>query len=570
MSTSIFIFLGVAFALVFLLRLFRVGTLLAFLAAGVIAGPYALKLWEISEIWTFLGQIGIIFLWFVIGLEINMRRLWGLRHSIFGFGAAQVLMVAVMIFPILFGLTSWTIMGTVMVSLMLAMSSTSGDLQVLADRNELQSNMGRQTFSILLFQDLLSIPLLAMLPILAGRSFNLGAEVIDILVMSTGLVLGVVIVGRFLLNPLMRAVVKLKSKEAFLLAILLNIVLWAVVFGYFGLPPAMGAFLAGMLLSETVYRHQVQADMQPYQILFLSFFFIALGMGLDLPLLAQNWWVIALGVIALVVIKFFAIYIVARVRNVSSRESFLIALILAQGGEFGLLILQTMKTNDIQAIPFGHGEVLTAIIVVSMMVTPILLAVYDLLNSRGKLFNPAQAEKINNEKLLEIKAEVIICGFGRVGHTIAQMLEAQKIPYLAIDANVDAVAFAREAGFNVFYGDTTSEAVLKRLGLAPRRTRAVVVALNNAAIAKRTIRAARLASPRVKIFARVRNMQESEELRAEGALVALPETIESSFVLGQEVLIALGIQKNKIDGLLTALRDSNYKALADAIEKHNH
>ncbi len=557
MSTSIFIFLGIVFGLVFLARLLRIGTLIAFLLAGIIAGPYVLNLWQISDIWSFLGEIGITFLWFVIGLELNMKRLWSLRRDIFGFGAAQVMMVAIILFPILFGLTTWTIAGTIMVSLMLAMSSTSSDLQVLADRNELQTNVGRQTFSILLFQDLLSIPLLAMLPIFAGHSFNLGGQIIDFLVMSAGLVFGVMIVGRFLLNPLMRVVVRLKSKEAFLLIILLNIVLWAVVFGYLGLPPAMGAFLAGMLFSETLFRHQVQADIQPYQILFLSFFFIALGIGLDVQALLRNWWIVSLGVISLIIIKFVAIYIVARVRNISNRESFFIALVLAQAGEFGLLILQTMKSNGIEAIPTWQGELLTAVIIISMMMTPVLMAVYDKL-IKSNLFSGPQTDKPD---LPTIKPEVVICGFGRVGQTIAQMLESQKIPYVAIDSNIDAVMSGKEAGFNVFFGDTTSANVLQDIGLAPRRTRAVVVALNNAAVAKRTIRAARSVSPNVRIFARVRNMQESENLRSEGKLVALPETIESSFVLGQEVLEVLGVREKTISDLTKTLRRDNYHAL---------
>lgn len=558
MSTSIFIFLGILFLLVFLLKLVRVGTLLAFLAAGIIAGPYVLNLWQISESWSFLGEVGIMFLWFVIGLELNMKRLWSLRKNIFGFGAAQVLMVAIVLFPILFGFTTWTVMGTIMVSLMLAMSSTSSDMQILADRNEVQTEVGRQTFSILLFQDLLSIPLLAMLPVFAGHEFNLGAQIIDVLVMSAGLIFGVLIVGRFLLNPIMKIVVRLKSKEAFLLAILLNIVLWAVVFNYLGLPPAIGAFLAGMLFSETIFRHQVQADIQPYQMLFLAFFFIALGLGMDLPSLINNWWIVALGVAGLIVVKFAAIFIVARVRHVSSRESFFIALVLAQGGEFGLLILQTMKANGIQAIPAGDGEILTAIIVVSIMLTPILMGIYDIISRNAKLFGNKNFAKPDGS---EIKAEVIICGFGRVGQTIAQMLESQKIPYAAIESNIDAVISAQKAGYKVFFGDTTNSDVLKEIGLAPRRTKALVVALNNAAVAKRTIRAAREVMPNINVFARVRNIQESEDLRSEGKLTTLPETIESSFVLGKEVLETLGIKEKNISNLLGALRRDNYQAL---------
>jgi len=215
MSLSILLFFAIVFVLVYMLRMARIGALVAFLFAGVLSGPYVFNLFELSETWTFLGDIGILFLWFNIGLEINMRRLWRMKRTIFGFGAAQVLMVAVMLFPILFGITQWSVMGTIMVSLMLAMSSTSADLQLLTDRNQLNTNMGRQTFSILLFQDLLSIPLLAMLPAFAGKSFSLGATAIDVVVISVALILSVMIIGRFVMTPLLRQVGKLKSKEAF-------------------------------------------------------------------------------------------------------------------------------------------------------------------------------------------------------------------------------------------------------------------------------------------------------------------------------------------------------------------
>lgn len=560
MTTSILIFFGIAFALIFVLRLARIGTLLAFLLAGVISGPYVLGLFQLSDIWNFLGQIGIMFLWFTIGLEINIKRLWTMKKNIFGLGAAQVLMVVAMLFPILFGITSWSIMGTVMVSLLLAMSSTSTDMQLLADRNELHTDMGRQTFSILLFQDLLSIPLLAMLPVFAGKSINLGATVIDVFVLSIGLILGVVIVGRFLLQPLMRAVTKLKSKEAFLLTIMLNIILWAVVLQFIGLPSELGAFLAGMLLSETIYRHQVRAEISPYATLFLAFFFIALGMGLDLKLLGENWLIIALGLVGLIFIKFIAIYIVARVRHVKEGDAFMMALLLAQGGEFGLLILQTMKTGGIESIPFVHAEILMAIIILSLMATPILLALYDKLVRSGKLLPKSHSKKLNNF-VDKPRPEVIICGFGRVGQIIAQMLQSQNIPYAAIDLDVDLVMQGREQGFEVYYGDTTNKEVLRDLGLAPRKTRAVVVALDNTAVAKNTVRAIRTVAPRAKIFARARNMAESKILISEGVMEAFPETVESSFLLGTGVLENVGVPHNKIEKILSELRDNNYAQL---------
>ncbi len=564
MTVSLLIFFAILFVLVCVLRVARIGALVAFLLVGVLSGPYVLDLFKLTDTWTFLGDLGIIFLWFTLGLEINMRRLWDMRRTIFGFGAAQVLMVAFMMFPILMGITPWSVLGCIMVALLLAMSSTSEDMQLLTDRNQLNTNMGRQTFSILLFQDLLSIPLLAMLPVFAGKSFNLGATAIDILVLSVALVVGVVVVGRFVLNPLMRLVAKLKSREAFLLTIMLNIIVWALVMNWMGLPPGLGAFLAGMLLSETIYRHQVSAEISPYSMLFLAFFFIALGMGLNLPLLGENWYVILAGVIGLVVIKFAAIFIVARVRHVSVPDASMIALILAQGGEFGLLMLQTMKASGIDALPVAHQEILTAIIIISIMLTPILMAVFDMMRRRGWILSKYPMRTIEDIDK-SIRPVVIICGFGRVGQIVAQMLAAENIPYIAIDLDANAVMMGRERGFNVMYGNTCSDAVLRDFGLSPRRTRAVVVALDNIATARNTISTVRNIAPRVKIFARARNLADTHELLKQGVTQALPETIESSFFLGYGVLSHLGISDAKIEHLLDNLRADNYSGIEQTI-----
>ena len=568
MTTAILIFFAILFVLMCMLRVARIGALVAFLVAGIISGPYVLNLFQLSDTWTFLGDLGILFLWFSLGLEINMRRLWDMRRTIFGFGAAQVLMVAVMMFPILAGLTSWSMLGCIMVALLFAMSSTSEDIQLLTDRNQLNTNMGRQTFSILLFQDLLSIPLLAMLPVFAGKSFNLGATAIDVLVLSVALIVGVVVVGRFILNPLMRLVARLKSREAFVLAIMLNIIIWAAVMDFIGLPVGLGAFLAGMLLSETIYRHQVDAEISPYAMLFMAFFFISLGMGLNLPFLGQYWYIILAGVAGLAIVKFIAIFIVARVRHVSTPDATMIALILAQGGEFGLLMLQTMKSSGIDALPQTHQEILTAIIIVSIMLTPILLAVFDWLRRHGIILS---RYPINTDEPVDKsnRPVVVICGFGRVGQIIAQMLAAKNIPYVAIDLDVNAVMIGREHGYNVVYGNTSNDAVLRDFGLAPRRTRAVVVALDNIATARRTIHTVRNIAPRVKIFARARNLADTHELLKLNVIEALPETIESSFMLGSGVLSHLGVPDSKIAALLDTMRADNYSGIDGTIADRN-
>lgn len=560
MSISVLIFLAILFVLVYSLRMARIGALVAFLFAGILSGPHVFNLFQVNETWQFLGDIGILFLWFTIGLEINIRRLWSLRHTIFGFGAAQVMMVAIMLFPLLFGVTIWSVMGCVMVSLMLAMSSTSSAMDLLADRNQLNTSMGRQTFSILLFQDLLSIPLLAMLPVFAGKSFDLGASAIDVIVISVALIISVVVIGRFILNPLLKLVSKLKSKEAFLLAVMLNIVIWAVLLDLLGLPSGLGAFLAGMLMSETVYRHQIDAEIGPYATLFLALFFIVLGLGLDLPMLAKNWYIVLGGLVGLVAIKFAAIFIVARVRNVDIPDATMIALLLANGGEFGLLMLQTLKTSGINAIPATHQEILSAIIVLSIMTTPLLLALYDYLQRAGRLMIQRFPRTLNDADTT-IKPDVVICGFGRVGQIVAQMLDAQNIPYIAIDLNISTIMVARERGINVVYGDTTNEKVLRDFGLSPRKVRAVVVALDNAGTARRTVAAVKAIAPRMKIFARARNLADSKVLLKDGVFSATPETIESSFFLGRSVLNHLGTSDSQITRMLSDMRTNDYEQL---------
>jgi len=365
--------------------------------------------------------------------------------------------------------------------------------------------------------------------------------------------------ARTIMNPVMKIISKLKSRESFLLTILLCIAAWAAAFDYFMLPMAIGAFLAGMLFSETLYNNQVKADIAPYQTLFAGLFFTTLGMGLDLPLLARNIWVVGGGAAALVILKFAAIYAAARWRRVRARDAFLTALLLAQGGEFGLLILQTIKIRAFGegVIAFPHPEIITAIILVSMILSPLLLWLYDRLSAQGILYSQKLAAKYNAAAQNK-KPDVIICGFGRVGMTIARMFGAKNISYTAIDMNADRVVAGREMGFEVVYGDTTQGGVLGGFGLKARTTKAVIVALDNSAVAKKTVRAAKRIAPKTKIFARARNLQESKILIGEGAKVALPETIESSFLLAREVMTEMGVDDKDVKKIMTELRKNNY------------
>ena len=565
MPLSFLIFFGILFVLVCFLRAARIGALVAFLAAGVISGPYGLNLFEMNQTWQLLGDMGILFLWFNIGLEINMSRLWNMRHTIFGLGASQVLTVAVMLFPVLFGVTRWSVLGCIMVALILAMSSTSEDLQLLSDRNELNTNVGRQTFSILLFQDLLSIPILAMLPVFAGKSFNLGAAAIDVAILSLLLIISVVFVGRVILNPLLKRVVKLKSREALLLTVMLNIVIWATVLDLMGLPVGLGAFLAGMLMSETIYRHQISAEISPYAMLFLAFFFIALGMGLNVPLLIDKWYYILVGLSGLVFIKFMALFMVSRLRGVLAPDAVFMALILSQGGEFALLMLQTMKTAGINAVPVTSSEVLTAIIILSMMTTPILLAMYDFLRRRGWIFSSYKPRSLDVSGL-DTTPSTVILGFGRVGQIVAQLMQEHGVSYVAIDMDVNAVVRGREQGYNVVFGNCKSAEVLRNFGLSSRKTNAVIVALDNAETAKDAVLTVKSIAPHVKIFARARNLADCKVLRKYGVFSALPETIETAFSLGCGVLEHMKVSDAKVYSVLRSLREDNYAKIDPAMK----
>ena len=233
------------------------------------------------------------------------------------------------------------------------------------------------------------------------------------------------------------------------------------------------------------------------------------------------------------------------------------SLVLAQGGEFGLLILQTMKTNGISAVPAEHQEILTAIIIVSIMMTPILLLIYDQLLKAGRIFNGCSNKKLS-EKITEETPEVVICGFGRMGQIIAQMLSSEKIPYVAIDANVDEVVMARESGYNVIYGESRKKAILLAAGLKPRKTRAVVIALNDETVARDVVQTLQSIAPRMKIFARAHNLKSSRELIKMGVKSATPEIIESSFIVGSKVMEGLGLSKAKINALMEYLRSDEY------------
>jgi voltage-gated potassium channel Kch len=331
-----------------------------------------------------------------------------------------------------------------------------------------------------------------------------------------------------------------------------------------GLPVGLGAFLAGMLMSETIYRHQISAEISPYSMLFLAFFFIALGMGLNLPLLMIKWKYVLVGLGGLVFVKFLALFMVSRVRGTMVPDAVFMALMLSQGGEFGLLMLQTMKTAGISAIPATSSEVLTAIIILSIMTTPVLLAIYDFLRRHGWVFAAYRPRSLDRSGL-EVNPSVVILGFGRVGQIVAKLMEQNGVSYVAIDMDVNAIVRGRENGYNVVFGDCKNGEVLTNFGLHPRKTDAVIIALDNAESAKDALLTVKSIAPRVKVFVRARNLAECKILRKHGAFRALPETIETAFLLGCRALHHMGVSDAKLHDAMNELREDDYASLDNSV-----
>ena len=567
MSPSILLFVVVIFALVCVLRMAKISALVAFLIGGILAGPYVFNFFALNDTWTLLGNLGILFLWFMVGLEMDISRVWSMRRSLLGFGAAQVLTIVFMLFPILAIITGWSVSGAMVMALMLALSSQSQDLPLLADSGKMNSFIGKKSLSIFMFQDLLIIPLMVLLPVVAGKSFKIGATFIDVSVLSILLVVGVILIGKFLLTPLLKRVARLNSREAMLLTVWANILLWAYVMHLIGLPMGLGGFLAGMLMSETIYKNQISADMSPYTLLFIALFFVTLGLELDVPVLVSKWYIIILAVAILIAIKFAAVFMVARIRRVPVNDAMFMGLLLAQSGEFAILFLQMMRNNGIEIIPLPHQEVLTLVIILSMIISPLILLGYNKI-SRSGMFGTRKKSHEVSDSLIKEKPRVVICGFGRVGQIVARMLQEKNIPYVAIDTNTNAVIQGREQGLNAVYGDATNINTLRRLGLSVRNTRAVVITIDSLNTAQRVILSVRSVVPHVKIYARTRNLGDTQNILRLNITQAFPETIESAFWLGYGVLSQLGVSREEVRDMLHDMRANGYEKLTGVPEQN--
>ncbi|MFM9427531.1 glutathione-regulated potassium-efflux system ancillary protein KefC [Variovorax sp. GrIS 2.14] len=563
--TSSLIYLGAAVLVVPLSKALGLGSIIGYLVAGIAIGPWGLGLVSSVEDVLHFAEFGVVLMLFLVGLELEPKRLWNLRRPIFGWGLAQVASCAVVLFSIgwLAG-AEWRV--ALVAALGLALSSTAIALQVFGERNLLKTSSGQAGFSILLFQDVAAIPILALLPLLAGAAA--GAQQVTGLdrlfegLKIVGVIAGIVLGGRLALRPLLRWIARSKTPEIFTATALLLVVAIAALMQFVHLSMALGAFLAGVLLAESEYRRELETDIEPFKGLLLGLFFIAVGMSINFGVLIAQPLMMALLVVGFMVVKLVVIYALAKAMGIPYQQRPVFTLLLAQGGEFAFVVFQAAGPN---VLPPEVTSLLIGAVALSMLLSPLLLVAID------KWVLPRYNEYAKNAgpKIDEISEQqepkVLILGFGRYGQIIGRMLWSQGLPLTVLDHDSDTVEGLREFGFRVFYGDATRLDLLRTAGAATARV--VVVAVDDIEQSLTIVDLLREHFPQARVVARARNLRHLYQLRDRGVEHIEREVFESSLRSARATLEGLGWPAYEARETAMRFRARNIK-LMDATYPH--
>ena len=556
MLIDILFLLVAAVVIVPIFQRLGLSSVLGYLAAGLIVGPFVLGMVQNVEDVQHIGELGVVFLLFVIGLELKPQRLWNMRHQVFGMGLLQVVLTGIILTIVAYssGINSRT---SIIIGFGLALSSTAFVLQILTERGSLQSKEGRMSFGVLLFQDIAVVPLLLMVSAFAPHSGHVSKDIGMGLLIGIGALASVIIVGRYAVKPILRHIAASGNQEVFTATAVLLVIGTGWLMDEVGLSMALGAFLAGVLLSGSEFRHQITADVEHFRGLLLGLFFMSVGMSIDISYLVDDWLKIIIFVLALLAIKILVIYPLARLFKASHATALRSAFFLAQSGEFGFVLFalaskEQLLTNEL------HSLLLLAI-VITMIVTPLLFNIA--LRLTQKRIDQTVPEKMHVENAPHIKGTVLIAGFGRFGEQIAKVLEAGGIPYIAVDNNPVTVQKAHDQSLPVYFGDVARPNLLKLLGA--KDSRLAVITLDQPLAVERAINALHTECPRVPIFARARDGQDSKRLHELGVETTIPETLESSLQLAATILFRLGIKQNDVIEIVDEFRDEDYRRMGD-------
>lgn len=528
--------LGAALVAVPLFRKLGLGSVLGYIVAGVVIGPFGLRLFNDPDAILHVAELGVVMFLFVIGLEMQPSKLWKLRGEIFGLGAAQVAACGALLTGagVLLGLPP---LVAFVGGMGFTLSSTAIVFQMLGERGETATPHGQRVVSILLLEDLAIVPLLALVAFLApGSPQTTAAERIQEIVLALGAIVALVVIGRWLLNPLFRVLAAAKAREVMTAAALLIVLGAALLMELGGLSMAMGAFLAGVLLSESTFRHQLEADVEPFRGILLGLFFLAVGMSLNLWVVQQAWLMVALWVVGLSGIKMLTIYGVARVLRAPHREGLYRAVMLGQGGEFAFVLFAAAAGNGV--LNAETNALLTATVILSMVLTPLLVLLMG-----ARLKPPAAAHDLNGvESANGLHGQVLIIGFGRFGQVASQSLLAHGIQVSIIESNPDRIRDAARFGFKIYYGDGTRLDILHASGAG--HADAILVCTDTAGTTSHIVQLLKSEFPLVKVLARAYDRGHALQLIKQGVDFQLRETAESAFVFGEAALRALGVAED--------------------------
>jgi len=543
--SDIVILLIAAVVVVPLFQLARLGAVPGFLVAGVMVGPSGLAAIDnVNEI-SYLAEIGVVLLLFAIGIELKPSRLWLMRRQVFGLGTAQVVLTGAVLAALVLFLFDVPPRAAILVGPALALSSTAFVLQILASQKLLTTHYGRASVAVLLLQDLAVVPLLALIPLLAAPGTGIGADVGLALLESVAILGLVVVAGRYLLHPLLHRVARAGSPEVFTASAVLIVLGAAMATEHAGLSMAMGAFLAGLLISESAYRHQVIAEIQPFRGLLLGLFFMSMGMSFNLGLLLANPLGAALLTALLIVIKASILLPLARLFGLSWRPALAVALLLAQSGEFALVLFALASHNGL--LEEQIFQQLLLVVLLSMMVTPVLAHF-----ARRLVAVPDYSATEQHAGESEATAPIVVVGFGRVGHRIGEILSQAGQPFVALDSDPALIARQRGRGNPVYFGDISNPGVLKSVGAADARL--IIVTLNDPEATKSLVAAIREQYPAVEIFARGHNLETCQSLSRLGAAGVVSENVEASLELSRMAMERIGVAAAQSEQVLSAFR----------------
>jgi glutathione-regulated potassium-efflux system protein KefB len=535
-------------------RFLGIGAVLGYLAAGVVIGPFVLGRYyalEDADQVLHLGEFGVVLLLFVIGLELRPIRLWSMRSAIFGLGVAQLVITAFLLAAIGLAL-GLPPSQALFIGLALSLSSTAFALQVMEERGELTTRHGRLAFSVLLFQDLAAIPLIALVPL-----FALGVEEPKMDLASAGLAIltiaGVILVGRFLLSRLYHLVAATGVREAMTASALLTVVGVALIMEAVGLSAALGSFIAGALLADSEYRHQIEADIAPFEGLLLAVFFIAVGMSIDLSVLVAQPWALLAIVAGLLLVKATVLYGLGRWWGLANASARRLGIILSQGGEFAFVLFSVGMFEGV--IGRDTASLLTLAVTLSMAATPLLLLIDDVV---ARALTPAPPDY---EIPPEGEQHVIIAGFGRFGQIVARVLRARHIPFTALDASIAQVDFVKRFGAEIYYGDAGRIDILRAAGA--RKAQAFVLAIDNVDASIRVAEVVRENFPDLPIYARARDRIHVHRLLDLGVTIIERETFLSALELTRQLLRGLGLKPDEVTRLIATFKRHDEKRLYD-------